>query len=412
MSANKLQKLNDNRSFLHSSAIIFFTNILIAICNYLITIFASNKIGNNYSSWVAITGFLAFLGTFGNGMFIYLSSELAKYSSLSEKISFANKFSDFVISRWYYSFVFIPIITILGMFFFKIELYILILLSTYIFLSYYFGLKQNILLGCVMIPEYAISNTLSTVVRLIVTITLVNMKFGLASLIYGLVANMLVYWALSSYYFSKFTKNIEKKPINFNFDSKSIINISLYLILISFILNWLVVIINSNSTFSIEDKLLFSVIFTFGQILHFGSISGLDALAVYSSKDKTNKHYLFSLAVSVALSLLGTVAILILQKPLFSLFGRQVYPGFVQYFSIYAMFIMIYNALYIQIQYLIASRRLNFIQYFIIPILILIISRFVNININQLILLNVVVALYTFGIIQHKIFKADEDSLL
>jgi hypothetical protein len=412
MSGNKLQPTPNNPSFLHSSSIIFITNILIAICNYFITIFASNKIGNNYSSWVAVTGFLAFLGTFGNGMFIYLSSELAKYKSITEKVSFANKFSNFVKSKWYFGLLFIPVITILGIIFFKIELSVLILLSSYIFFSYYFGLKQNILLGCVMIPQYAISNTLSTFVRLIVTITLINMNFGISSLIYGLVANMLVYWLLSSYFFKTLTSHVHLEDIAFRFDKYSIFNISCYLILISFILNWLVVIINSNSSFGIEEKLLFSIVFTFGQIIHFGSIAGLDALAVYSSKDNTTKHYIFSLIVSFVFSLLGTLVILFFQKPIFTIFGRQIYPNFVSIFVLYAFFIMVFNLLYIQIQYLIASRNLKYIKYFIVPTIILIAARFLQINISQLIILNAVVALFTFCIIQYKLFYSNENSLL
>jgi hypothetical protein len=103
-----------------------------------------------------------------------------------------------------------------------------------------------------------------------------------------------------------------------------------------------------------QDRYLLAVLFTFGQIIHYGAIAFLGAFVAYSAKSKNLKIYLTSVA-AVALITLGIAGGFWLFGPwLLALMKSLEYISQMHMILYFAGFVGLYNMIYVSTQYLIS----------------------------------------------------------
>jgi Polysaccharide biosynthesis protein len=129
----------------------------------------------------------------------------------------------------------------------------------------------------------------------------------------------------------------------------------------------LIPIISQNSSFSADSKNLISVLFSFGQIIHFGSIAPLSSLISHISGSQNPKKILWNaIAISTTISIGVGVLFAFFGQNLLALLGRTQYNWAIPLIVLFAFFIALYNFIYISTQYFIAKHFYRPIL-FIIP---------------------------------------------
>jgi hypothetical protein len=370
----KISHLNSNMketkiSFASSTFITMIANLFVASCNYIIIYYVAKTVFDIYPTWLATVGLLGTLGTLGNGLFLNLIRKIGLISdkSLIEKVNFGIKYEKKVLGYWLWIILLIPTFGILSLFIIpNVNIYFGFILSSYIFTNFYFGLRQNTMLGSLMIKEYAIANSFSTFLRLVSTIGFISIGIGIWSLPLGLIINVISYHLISKFFTHKYYKpNIEKftdTDIKQNLNNtKKIILTTVYLFLLSSLLNLPTIFILNKDLFSILEISQFALIYTFGQIIHFASISGLDSLIAYTANKNTIKYYFKALKVASCITIIIGLCIIIFKELVLISIGRSNLLDNNYHLLIYFFCILLYNSIYISTMYLIAKNKFKLI---------------------------------------------------
>jgi hypothetical protein len=386
-----MQESTKPSSFLQSSAMIFVVNIVIAVFNYSILVFASRILVTDYSVWTALSGLIAILLTPINGISANINRQVADYAKNSpEKIlsyykTYQHTFQKFLLPTLLVSPVFA---LILQLFVSGTNFALSLVTVIYLLITIYCNIRQNVLMGALQIRSFSIVMLTGALLRLVPSLGLLFLGFGLWALPVGLLISNLSIFVISGYFLNQYFDNekfsIGKLPLDKGLAAKAdwgykldklpdgdteaastpinwkteLLGLGLTtasLFFLNTILN-LIPIISQNSSFSTDSKNLISVLFSFGQIIHFGSIAPLTSLISHiSGSDKPKKILLNAVAISAIISVGVGVLFTFFGQSLLSLLGRTQYNWAIPLIVLFALFIALYNFIYISTQYFIAK---------------------------------------------------------
>lgn len=370
-------------SFLQSAGLIFISNILVAIFNYTIVAVASRKLIDSYSLWTALSGLIAILSTPANGVYTSVTRTSASLSktglsnqSLSQVKSYFWAYQKKVMSYWKIAIVLLPFLAyLLVVVISGISYWIALLTISYLMLSVYFGIHHNVLLGLLKIREYALTNTISACIRLVVAVSLILMGGQIWALPIGLMINSIAIYFLGSYFLKQVYLTFAVRTTGTT--STLIIDLQEEIISIFFttggifLLNTLLyigTITVQNSSLSIESKDILAIFFNFGQIIHFGSIAALGALVAQAAHTNSKKIYFVSLSMTLGATVVITGGFYLGGSTILNLFGRPQYTWLIGFIPLYAVFICLYNIIYVSVQYLIAQHSYRPILWLLVGI--------------------------------------------
>lgn len=359
--------------FLRSSAIVFASSLSVGVLNYLLVIYASRALGEDYSTWTALSGIVAILATFNTGLFTEINKTFASFSK--ESPTKALEFYDFLMLKAR-TFLFIGIIgapllgLILQIIFHTGTTPILAVLAVGVFLGIYTGLNRFLLLGMLHNLKFGIVNLTTGLARFIPTVILFNMGIKIWALPIGLLTSQIIAYFVAVYYIHKIKKKVSPSKTKHKFYLKPYLIASLkstfILFLLATILNIAPVI--SESNLSNQSRDLFAVMFNFGQIIHFGSVAFTQAIVVHASRNKNNKIYFFSIMLMGVLTSLIAGIFFFFGDFMLGLFGRSGYIDKVSLILYYSVFIALYNIVFISVQYLLSHSKYK-VLIFSLPIL-------------------------------------------
>ncbi len=348
--------------FLRSSAIVFASSLSVGVLNYILVIFASRALGQEYSTWTALSGIVAMLATFNSGLFTEINKTFAKFAK--ESPGKALSFYDYLMKKAR-TFLLFGIIgaPLLGLILKAITntgtTPILAVLAVGVFLGIYTGLNRFLLLGMLHNLKFGAVNLMTGLARFIPTLILFNLGIKIWALPIGLLTSQIFAYLLALYYIKKIKKHEKPDSTKHKFKLKPYLTASLkstaILFLLATSLNIAPVI--SESTLSESNKDLFAVLFNFGQIIHFGSVAFTQAIVVHAARSKTNNIYFFSIGLMALLTSSIAGIFYFFGDFMLGLFGRAQYTDQISLVLYYSIFIALYNVIFISVQYLLSHSR-------------------------------------------------------
>ena len=371
----KLKKKLVLSEFAGSAAILFVSNITVAVFNYSIVILAGRILGNNYSLWTALNSIITILMTINIGLYSNIMRTVARlykqkdYEGIIKYYAWYRKVLGQLVFVGLMLSPFLAYLINFGVS--GASLIVSELIVVFVFLNILLGVQQNFLIGTLQNKTFAISMVIANFMRLLATGIILTTRHDLGALPLGLIASTIMVELISNYFWQK--RKIELTAQITNLDTStfvinstievrgSIITI-ISMVLLSSLLNINPILIQ-NSNFSNTDKDLMAVLFNFGQIIHFASIAGLTGLIAYCANSTNKRIYLLAIGLATSVTAGVCVAFFVLGKYIFEVFGRAQYASQINWIFLYAIFIAAYNIIYVSIQYLIAQRQ--FIQIWI-----------------------------------------------
>ncbi len=358
----KTIKAVSENQFLKSSSIVFSVNMVVGVLNYTLVIFASRFLDDQYSVWAAMTGVMTILLTPMAGLMTEFTKNASKLDKKSNQDSF--NYFQYIIkkaNRINQAGIVVGVLSVI-LYFSKIfdsETTILFLIVSYSLFNILANFYNQYLLSTLSVKQYAISIIATAFGRFIPTVFFLYIGAMVFSLPLGLLSSAFLGILVSSFYIKKFSnvKNLEKNifdPKNYNILNQlkaSSKNIIILLFVMTF---FNIAPIISQRFFEGSDRDLFAVLYSFGQIIHFGSIAFMSALVAYAARGKDLKIYLTSVGiVGVLTSLIGLMFFLF-GEWLLIIFDRTQYLDQIPLILLYSVFIAFFNIVFVSIQYLIS----------------------------------------------------------
>lgn len=360
---------DEDKSFLKSNAVVFISNLITSVGSYIIVILASRILQTDYSSWVALSGVVSIFATFTNGVQTSTTKNISKNSDNSNKVINLIEFYDQNLFKLLLLGVLIsPVIAlILNSFRVDFSFLVVFLISLHFFCSPFFSYKQFALLSLSRTWEYSILNVISAFFRLIFSFLILILGFKLLALPAGLILSLVIVFYISTIFLTNHLKKIlnqkesskEMKnttPIKFNSEIKHLVLNTLSTLGLILFLNIGPIIIQL-SNLKNESKDLLAILFSFGQIIHFGAISAVGTLIVSAAKSSNKNIYLWSVGIVGSIS--GFIACLFLffGKAIMEIFGREQFSWAIWLVFLYAIYILLYNIIFVTIQYQISRNQ-------------------------------------------------------
>lgn len=365
--------------FLKDSSFIFVANIANSLLNYgLILMVGRLLLKEQLSQWVIIGSFITLLSSFSSGIKLFYVKRVSSLEHKQKGLGLA--YRNFVF-KWVLLLLFVIFITspltayLVQRFGLPNQPYWLIFLAlNQVFISFTGGLSQHFLMGILAIRQYATASIAGTLARLVATLVLIFLNFGAFALPLGMLFNVLLIFTLSTYFVNQKKKKGELKEVSES--DKPVFNIKQELLgsqataLFLFFLMGFFTLSNffADRFLSVTEKDVFAVIYSFGQMLHFGPVAFLTALIPYSSRTKDNKIILQATAVTGLLTLGGILTFVLFGNLFLWLIGRTQYAEFLPLVWVYGIFILGYNIVYLATKTLIAKS--GFKKLLVLPILI------------------------------------------
>ena len=106
-----------------------------------------------------------------------------------------------------------------------------------------------------------------------------------------------------------------------------------------------------------QSKDLLAILFSFGQIIHFGAISAVGTLIVSAAKSSNKNIYLWSVSIVTSISVFITSLFLFFGKTIMEIFGRGQFSWAIWLVFLYALYILLYNIIFVTIQYQISRNQ-------------------------------------------------------
>ena len=360
---------DEDKSFLKSNAVVFISNLITSVGSYIIVILASRILQTDYSSWVALSGAVSIFATFTNGVQTSTTKNISKNSDNPSQVINLIEFYDQNLFKLLLLGVLIsPVIAlILNSFRVDFSFLVVFLISLHFFCSPFFSYKQFALLSLSRTWEYSILNVISAFFRLIFSFLILILGFKLLALPAGLILSLVIVFYISTIFLTNHLKKIlnqkesskEMKnttPIKFNSEIKHLVLNTLSTLGLILFLNIGPIIIQL-SNLKNESKDLLAILFSFGQIIHFGAISAVGTLIVSAAKSSNKNIYLWSVGIVGSIS--GFIACLFLffGKAIMEIFGREQFSWAIWLVFLYAIYILLYNIIFVTIQYQISRNQ-------------------------------------------------------
>ncbi len=383
-STNKIDG-NQSKQFLFSSGVVFIGNIFTAFLNYSLIILVSRYLSGDYSIWTSLTSFLAISSTVSATLTTNLVRQVTlhqssnKTNSKSDAQSYLLKYQSFIGRIILNPLVITSFLISLGWGVYTANTNWLILTTLLIYqvAGLYVSLQHNYLMGILKVIPFSISGIVSTLVRFGVTFGFLALGFGLWALPLGLMISLGSLWLITyifvgNYYhhnsLSRATCNSNLK-LNPRSEFVSLLLTMAALFLLSSVLN-ISPVISQLASISPASKDLLAILFNFGQIIFFGSTACLGTLVAYTAKK--DSKLIFGLAC-VLVSLFGIgfgVIFSLFGNQLMILFNRANYNWAIPLIIIYAIFVAIYNVIYVAGQYSIAKHHYRLLGSLILAVII------------------------------------------
>ena len=352
------------KDFIRNSGLVFIVNNINNVFNYLLVIVAIFYLKNDFGLWTSTSGFLAILSVPTSSFMSILTrkvSSLAKENP-DEAYNYYLKVFAFVKSIRFW--LFLSGTLVAAIMFWSLQ-YDTILTPILAILSvgaaFVYSINQNFLLGILEIPKYCWGNILNLVVKFISTVGFLSLGLGVNTLPLGVLLASLASFALSYTFIAQIyrnkpisTQNIE--PINILADSGDTWKTMVYFIILAIFLN--IDIVLSRPLLTNEQNNQYGVISTFGQIAHFGPVSFSSLIVPYASRDGHRDVYKISVLAVIGLSLLVTLLFIIGGPAVLYSFGKSNYFDLLPLITVYSIFVMAFNVMFISLTYLIS--RANF----------------------------------------------------
>ncbi len=360
--------------FLQASSIIFIINLVVAAVNYSVPVLVRNLTDKDFfPGWVALNSTVA----------ITLVVYTALQTEFTKRVSFNHSHYGHGSAQQYLDFMKQGLVRI---FWLSIPLWpgliwliniaspvnnwlLAATVMANLFVQGYAVLHSSYLLGILRVWDFGIGLLLATISRPIATTIMLLLGWQLYALPLGYVVFALVLlshsaWVIHRLRLSTFQESQNNQPDG---QSQTVCEVSgfrltaevwglLQTVLSFFMLSAIfnLVAIVGERVLALQDRYLLAVLFTFGQIIHYGAIAFLGAFVAYSAKSKNLKIYLTSV-VAVALITLGIAGGFWLFSPwLLALMKSLEYASQIPMILYFSLFVGLYNIIYVSTQYLIS----------------------------------------------------------
>ena len=351
-----------NSSFVRSNGVLFIANILNGLINFGIIFFAEAKLTKaNFSLWVAISGVLAVFQGPISGLSTHLVRKIANLDHINQSVltSYYNQFKALMIKVFVVLVVLSPALGYLINYIFNYnDLFSSWLIIAFISFQLLLSTNQQILLGRLKIWRYVASLLSYGFIRLLLTVGLVLIGFGVPTLPFAMFIAAVIAFVIGEWLAKPVLDEIKSEhgyniqPIQ-EFKSTFWTGLVLQLLLIFMNLGVL-----TGTNFLDKDSLyIYSLVYSFGQIVHFGAASSLGSFISHSARKHDKGLYLYTLNIMMGISLLIStfvIAAIGFGKPLLAHLGKIVFYDNLKYIALFLVFITFYNAIYVTIQYLLS----------------------------------------------------------
>ncbi len=441
-----LKQLNfkvQSNSFLKSSGIVFIVNLIVATINYTVPIIVRNITDKDFfPKWIALNSTIAISLVIYVALQAEFTKKISAHHTQNSDIT-AKNYLNFMkrglLKIFLFSIPILPFIIWVVRFASPSDSWILATtIVANLFLQSYAVLHSSYLLGMLKIKDFSIGILLSTFSRPLATTAMLLVGLDLYALPLGYMIFALVLLSHSLWVIRRYDRE-KKLQEDKNFvcknpssDKTTVFDLTTEFISISktvFVFFVLSAFLNVSAIIAErnlqnEDRDLFAVLFTFGQIIHFGSIAFLGAFVAYSAKGRNIKLYLTSvaavsmiaLAIGIGFWLFGPILLAIMNS---TEYISQIYT--ILYFSI---FVALYNIIFVSSQYLVSQNdygTIFILVFFLIiqtvvlinPVLIGLagLSLFQFVTINNVIALITTTALVLKILLDHNKLKLKHNSI-
>jgi|GEM_PF-1279612 len=374
LSLTKLVYRLINSRFLQASSLIFVINLLVAAVNYSVPILVRNLTDKEFfPSWVALNSTVAIT------LVIYtaLQTEFTKRVSFNYThygLQSAKNYLEFMKSGltkiFWLSTPFWPgLIWLINITSPVNNWFLATIVMANLFFQGYAVLHSSYLLGILRVWDFGIGLLLATITRPIVTTMMLLLGWELYALPLGYIVFALALLAHSVWVIHRLNLSVDPQSQNNQSDTQSsaiseipsfrltteswgLLKTVLSFFMLSAIFNLVAIV--GERVLALQDRYLLAVLFTFGQIIHYGAIAFLGAFVAYSAKSKNLKIYLTSVA-AVALITLGIAVGFWLFGPwLLALMKSLEYTSQMLMILYFSVFVGLYNIIYVSTQYLIS----------------------------------------------------------
>ena len=354
--------------FLQASSIIFVVNLLVAAVNYSVPILVRNLTDKDFfPSWIALNSTVAITLV----VYTALQAEFTKRVSFNHThygIQSAQDYLEFMKSGltkiFWLSIPFWPgLVWLINLASPVNNWWLAVVVLANLFFQGYAVLHSSYLLGLLRVWDFCLGLIIATLARPVATTIMLLLGWQLYALPLGYVVFALILLGHSIWVIRRLPRDLssqeyqsDRAPATTNFrlttEFWGLARTVLCFFALSAMFN-LVAIVGERVLAS-QDRYLLAVLFTFGQIIHYGAIAFLGAFVAYSAKSKNLKIYLTSVA-AVALITLGIVGGFWLFGPwLLALMKSLEYISQMHMILYFAGFVGLYNMIYVSTQYLIS----------------------------------------------------------
>ncbi len=408
-------------SFLKSSGIVFIVNLIVAAINYTVPIIVRNITDKDFfPKWIALNSTVAITLVIYVALQAEFTKKISAHHTQNSDITaknYLNFMKGGLLKIFLFSMPILPFIIWVVRFASPSDSWTLATtVVVNLFLQGYAVLHSSYLLGMLKIKDFSIGILLSTFSRPLATTVMLLVGLDLYALPLGYMVFALVLLSHSLWIIKKYDhekdlqqdKNFVSKDSSSDkttiFDlKKEFISISktvfVFFVLSAF-LNVSAII--AERTLQNEDRDLFAVLFTFGQIIHFGAVAFLGAFVAYSAKGRNIKLYLTSvIAVSIITITIG-LGFWLFGPILLAIMNSTEYTSQIYTILYFSVFVALYNIIFVSAQYLVSQNDygtiLILVFFLIIQIVVLINPVFIglsNLSLFQFVTINNIVALIT-----------------
>lgn len=358
-------------AFLKSSSIIFVVNLTVAAINYSVPVIVRHITAKEFfPSWIALNSTVAITMVVFTALQAEFTKKTSSLASCSQQaaIAYLRFMQRGLLKTFVYAIPFLPILIYIIYVINPAESWLLAgAIVGNLFVQAYAVLHSSFLLGLLKLKDFSINLIVATLSRPIITVLLLLAGLGLYALPLGYLFFALVmlshaFWVINKQILTiqpnldiSAIAGVDVDPLSLRREIWSTVKTMVAFFSLSAFLNSPAII--AERILPDGDKDLFAVLFTFGQIMHFGAIAFLGTLVAYSAKGKNLKIYLaaiaavslITLAIGATFWLFGPILLLVMNSP--------EYVSQIPTILYFALFIALYNALFVSMQYLISLNQ-------------------------------------------------------
>jgi len=363
--------------FVRNSSLVFIVNNVNNVFNYVLIVIAIFYLKNDFGLWTSTTGFLAILSVPTSSFMSILTRKVSELAKTEPDKVYSYYINVFRFVRHSLVWVILGSIIIIFAMFWTLQLsnfFIPIVAILAVFTTFLYSINQNFLLGILEIPKYCWGNIINLVVKFISTTAFLILGLGVNTLPVGILLASIASYSLSLYFINSIYKTKEIKSKVQEFNAKEILQdgsdtwkAMIYFIILAIFLN--IDIVLSRSLLTNEQNNQYGIISTFGQIAHFGPVSFSALVVPYASRDGHKNIFKISIIAVIILSLLVTVLFTFGGELVLKTFGKSNYLTLLPLITIYSIFVLCYNLIFISINYLISRANFTFIKPIVLAII-------------------------------------------